>query len=489
MKIHETLDRDPRTARLANDGQARIGGAAGAGADDELRAELETFVCEGQFGDALQRMLDRYLAHLGRARQQSAWVSGFFGSGKSHLLKMLTHLWVNTRFPDGAAARTLVRGGLPGEIEALLLELDTQARRTGRPAAAAAGTLLGGSVDHVRAAVLAVVLRARGWPEQYPQARFCFWLRGRGLLGRVRAAVEAAGRPWLRELNNLYVSPVIAEALLDADPAFAPDAGAARYVLVQQFPRLATDLTTEQFVEAVRAALDDGGESGELPLTVLVLDEVQQYVNEAQDRSAAVTELAEAVQTRFDSRVLLVGAGQSALSAGTPALLWLRDRFRISVELTDADVEAVTRKVLLRKKPSAVPAVEAMFEAHAGRGGAPSAGRPARRAGRRPRRPHARLSAALHPAPLLGGVLPGGRRRRQPQPAPLATPHRARRAPPGGRTRPSARSSPPATCSTPSPPTWSTPACCSASSTRASGGSTTGPRTAGSPATSAASSS
>ena len=365
MKIHETLDRDPRTARLANDGQARISDAADARAADELRAELETFVCEGQFGDALQRILDRYLASLEHARQPSAWVSGFFGSGKSHLLKMLTHLWVNTRFPDGATARALVRGGLPDEIEALLRELDTRARRTGRPPAAAAGTLLGGS-DHVRATVLAIVLRDRGWPEQYPQARFCFWLRGRGLLDRVRAAVEAAGRRWLRELKDLYVSPVIARALIDADPAFAPDAAAARQVLVQQFPRLATDLTTEQFVETTRAALADDGESGELPLTVLVLDEVQQYVNEAQDRSATITEVAEAVQTQFDSRVMLVGAGQSALSAGTPALTWLRDRFRIAVELTDADVEAVTRKVLLRKKQSAVPAVEATFEAHAG---------------------------------------------------------------------------------------------------------------------------
>ena len=366
MKIHETLDRDPRTARLANDGQARITGDAGARATDELRAELETFVCEGQFGDALQRILDSYLANLEHARQQSAWVSGFFGSGKSHLLKMLTHLWVNTRFPDGATARTLVRGGLPDEIEALLRELDTKAQRSGRPAAAAAGTLLGGSVDHVRAAVLAIVLRDGGWPEQYPQARFCFWLRERGLLDRVRAAVEAADRPWLRELHDLYVSPVIAAALIDADPDFAPDAAAARQVLVQQFPQLATDLTTEQFVETTRAALAADGGSGELPLTVLVLDEVQQYVNEAQDRSAAITEVAEAVQTQFDSRVMLVGAGQSALSAGTPALMWLRDRFRISVELTDADVEAVTRKVLLHKKPSAVPAVEAMFEAHAG---------------------------------------------------------------------------------------------------------------------------
>ena len=363
MKIHEALDRDPRTARLANNGQARITDSADERAMAELRAELETFVCDGQFGDALQRILDRYLANLGTPRQDSAWVSGFFGSGKSHLLKMLTHLWVNTTFPDGANARSLVRGGLPDEVQAQLRELDTHAHRAGRPAVAAAGTLLGGSVDHVRHTVLSILLRACGWPAQYPQARFCFWLREQALLGPVRSSVEAAGKNWLRELNNLYVSPVIAGALIEAEPTFAADVKAAHQVLIQQFPQLATDISTRQFIETARLALADGSE---LPHTILVLDEVQQYINEAQDRSAAITEVAEAVQTQFDSRVMLVGAGQSALSAGTHALTWLQDRFRIAIELTDADVEAVTRKVLLHKKPSAVPAIETMFDTHAG---------------------------------------------------------------------------------------------------------------------------
>ena len=363
MKIYEVLDRDPRTTRLANNGQARIADVADGPALEELRAELETFVCDGQFGDALQRILDRYLANLGTPKQDSAWVSGFFGSGKSHLLKMLTHLWVNTPFSDGTTARGLVRGGLPDEVQAQLRELDTHAHRAGRSPVAAAGTLLGGSVDHVRHSVLSILLRARGLPALYPLARFCFWLREQGLLDRVRAAVEAAGKDWLRELNNLYVSPVIADAIIAADASFAADVKAARQLLTKQFPPLRTDISTEQFIEAARLALS---ENGELPHTVLVLDEVQQYINEAQDRSAALTEVAEAVQTQFDSRVMLVGAGQSALSAGTPALMWLRDRFRIAVELTDADVEAVTRKVLLHKRPTAGPAIEGMFERHAG---------------------------------------------------------------------------------------------------------------------------
>ena len=363
MKIREALARDPRRFGLANDGQARIAEGSDARAEAELRAELETFVCDGRFGDALQRILDSYLRGLDATRQVSAWVSGFFGSGKSHLLKMLTHLWANTGFSDGATARALVPGGLPDEVQAQLRELDTQVRRTGKPAVAAAGTLLGGSLGHVRHDVLAILLRATGWPAQHPQATFCFWLRERGLLDRVRATVRAAGREWPRELNALHVSPVIAKALLEADPDFAADERSARQVLIQQFPRLATDLTTEQFTEAARNALCPGGE---LPLTILVLDEVQQYINQAQDRAAAIAEVAEEVQTRFQSRVMLVAAGQSALSAGTPALMYLRDRFRISVELTDADVEAVTRKVLLPKKPSALPAVEGVFERHAG---------------------------------------------------------------------------------------------------------------------------
>lgn len=362
VKVYEVLDRDPRTARLANNGQARITDGADDKARSELRAELECFVCDGQFGDALQRILERYLTNLDTPRQDAAWVSGFFGSGKSHLLKMLTHLWLDTEFEGGSTARGLVRG-LPDEVLALLRELDVQARRTGLRKVAAAGTLLGGSLDHVRHTILSVILRGCGWPAQYPQAMFSLWLRENGLLDKVRSAVEAAGREWHRELNDLYVSPHIARALLDADPNLAADARGLRLILTQQFPQLTTDITTEQFIQAARKALNL---DGELPLTLLVLDEVQQYISEAQERSAAITEIAEAVQTQFDSRVMLVGAGQSALSAGTKALTWLRDRFRVTVELTDADVEVVTRKVLLAKKPSAIPTIEKMFDGHAG---------------------------------------------------------------------------------------------------------------------------
>ncbi len=361
MKIYETLDRDPRESALANGGQARITASQDERSLRELRAELETFVCDGQYGDALERVLRSYLTQIGRPRQNAAWVSGFFGSGKSHLQKVLAHLWMDTAFPDGTTARSLVRD-LPEDVLASFRELDTHSARIGKPALAAAGTLPSGGAEQVRLTVLSVILGAAHLPEKYPQAQFCFWLREQGWLDQVQGAVEATGKDWSKELFNLYVSTPIAEAVLACDANFARDVKEARQVLRQRFPNPTNDITTAEFIEACRQAL---APDGELPPTVLILDEVQQYIGDSTDRAVVLTEVAEAIQTQLDSRVMLVASGQSALAA-TPLLQKLKDRFRITVQLSDTDVEAVTRKVLLHKRPTAKESVQGVLTRNAG---------------------------------------------------------------------------------------------------------------------------
>lgn len=363
MKISETLTRDPARHSLANNGQARITDLADERAIEELRAELETFVCDGQYGEAIRRILDSYVKQFGRPRQNSAWVSGFFGSGKSHLLKMLGHLWANTDLGDGVTARSLVVG-LSDEIEALFRELDIKSRQVGRPLVAAFGALPQGSNETVRLTVLSVILRSIGMPDQYPQARFCFWLRDRGFLEQVRADVEKAGKVWAKELGFLYSSPLIANAVLRADPNFAADERSARQTLRSQFPDLNRDLTTEEFVSAFKEALAPDGQ--DLPLTMLILDEAQLYIGDSIDRATVFTEMAEAIQTQMDSRVLLAVSGQSALSSQTQTLGRIKDRFTINVQLSDTDVEAVIRKVILEKKPSAVDSVKAVLTSNEG---------------------------------------------------------------------------------------------------------------------------
>ena len=361
LKIQNILQRNPLEQGLANNGQARITQSTDERAQRELRAELETFVCDGEYGKAIERILQGYLTQLDQPRQISAWVSGFYGSGKSHLLKMLGHLWVDTEFADGSTARTLVHG-LSDEAKAHLRELDGKATRTGKPKIAAVGTLPAGSGDFVRKTVLSVILQSQGLPSAYSQAQFYFWLREQGYLDAVRQAVEQEGKNLLSELGRLHVSQPIRNALMALDPDLARDEQDARAVLRSQFTETTTDISTAEFISAIRQAL---APEGEIPHTILVLDEVQQYIGDSTDRAVLITEVAEAVQTQLDSRVLLVSSGQSALS-GTPLLQRLRDRFRIPVQLSETDVEAVTRKVLLKKKAQAVEPVRTLLDNNAG---------------------------------------------------------------------------------------------------------------------------
>ena len=123
---------DPSTRKLVNEGVANLNNDRSAQAMEVLRYELDTFVCDGQYEKGLTDILETYLKNLqsGTAQQQPAvWVSGFYGSGKSHLIKMLRALWEDTSFPDGATPRGIAH--LPGSVSALLKELSTESKRHG----------------------------------------------------------------------------------------------------------------------------------------------------------------------------------------------------------------------------------------------------------------------------------------------------------------------------------------------------------------------
>lgn len=359
----ELFHRDPRTANLVNDGQVRIlNDADDAKAAAMLRYELEHFVCEGQYAAGLTRILSSFLENLGAAAQRAAWVSGFYGSGKSHLLKMLSHLWANTQFSDGATARSLVPE-LPADLQALFRELDNAGKRAKGGVFSVSGTMPEGSAESARLTVLGIIFRGCGLPAAYNQARFCLFLRNKGYHEKVEAHICEAGRDFRRELSDLYVSPHIRKALLACDPGLG-DEREIRELLRQQFPNK-TDVSTEEFVSLAREALAIPGQ-GEVPLTVIVLDEIQHYIGDNQERSRNITELTEALNKQMGSRVLVVGAGQNALSTDTPQFAWLRDRFTIRVELSDAEVDTVIRKVLLRKKPEAETPLKTELDKNAG---------------------------------------------------------------------------------------------------------------------------
>lgn len=359
----EVFSTDPTTATIPNEGVTKVLAPRTPEEREVLRYELTSFVCEGEYRRGLDRILSTYLGHLDKPEQPAVWVSGFYGSGKSHLVRVLEYLWRDVQFPDGARARGLVQ--LPSEIRAHLVELTGAGRREGG-LWSAAGTLGAGAGDSIRLAVLGILFRAAGLPTQYEPARFVLWLKESGYYDAVSAAVATRGRELERELAHMYVSPSLAEALLEAIPGFAAGPAEVKSLLQAQYPPQTRDISDDVLLSTMDAVLRlHSSTPGKLPCTLLVFDELQQFIGEDPARSAAVQTVVESCSARFGSRLLFVGTGQAALQA-TPQLSKLQGRFTVRVLLSDTDVDRVVRQVVLRKKPSEEPAVRAVLTAASG---------------------------------------------------------------------------------------------------------------------------
>ena len=336
MKTRELFLKDPLTWTLLNEGVS-----SNNSADlDTLRYELQTFVCQGEYHTGLVRMLQGYLDHLGK-EQIAAWVSGFYGSGKSHLVKVLRYLWTDFHFPDGATARGLTV--LPAEVSDLLKELSTRGRQ-GAGLHAAGGTLKAG-VGDVRLRLLAIILQSVDLPEKLAVARLLLDLRDEGRLEEIQAAIRVAGKDPALEFDRLYTSKALQEAYLASHPHLGDPRNVGE-ALRAQYPTKVEEISIDAMITLIRRVL---ARNGQLPCTVIVLDEIQQFINNNADVALAVQEVAEACEKMLDGRVLLVGTGQSALT-DTPALQRILGRFQIKVHLKDNDVERVVRTVVLQKR-------------------------------------------------------------------------------------------------------------------------------------------
>ncbi|WML91012.1 BREX system P-loop protein BrxC [Thiothrix lacustris] len=358
---------DPLQNKLANNGVAEVKDDQSQVALETLAYELRTFVCDGAYERGMAQILGSFLSNVQTTNEQpGVWISGFFGSGKSHLAKMLRTLWVNQTFSDGRDARGMTE--LPAKIGRYFEELSAQAPRFGG-LHAASGTFGEGLKDLVRPALLAIVFRSVDLPEQYHLARFVMWLKANGIYEAVRAYIEShvpprpGVDPWKKELSHLMVSTVFPVALLDAMPSIGSDAKEVRQMLLAQFPAV-KDVSNHEMVDAIVDAL---AVNGQLPLTLIVIDEVQQYLGDDPQRAMDVQEAIETCckASALKSRVLFVATGQSALS-GKQNLQRLMGRFQVNVQLEDTDVDAVIRKVILQKKESARPQLEQVVQDNLG---------------------------------------------------------------------------------------------------------------------------
>jgi hypothetical protein len=342
----ELFKRDPLEFQIPNNGVAKVIEPRTTEEWNVLRYELSSFVCEGEYKDGLLRVLETFNSNLNRPEQPAVWVSGFYGSGKSHLVRVLEYLWRDIQFPDGVTARGLM--SLNEDIKTSLIELTKNGKQAGG-LWSAAGTLGAGVGKSIRLGLLGIIFKSAGLPEQYAPAQFVIWLKQNGYYEAVKSKVEGYGKEFPKELNNLWVSPILASSLLEVEPGFANDQIQAREFFKTKYSN-PPDITDESLIQTMNDVLNlVTKKEGKIPLTLLVFDELQQFIGDDQDRALRVQDVVEACTSRFGSKILFVGTGQAALQA-TPQLQKLQGRFNVKITLSDKDVEQVVREVVLQKK-------------------------------------------------------------------------------------------------------------------------------------------
>jgi hypothetical protein len=360
----EVFAKDPTQYVIPNDGVAEVIDPQTEAQWEVLRYELANFVCEGEYKRGLEIILSTYLTHLEREKQPAVWVSGFYGSGKSHFVRVLEYFWRDTVFPsDGARARELAN--LPDDIQDLLRELTTIGKRDGG-LWSAAGTLGAGAGGNVRLALLGILFRSAGLPEQYAPARLAIWLKQEGCYEDVKALVERVKPDFFRELNNMYASRVLAESLLAVCPDYARDQMDARNIFRAQYPPTQQEISNDEMLRTMEDVLRlQSNAAGKLPYTLIVCDELQQFIGQDSNRTFEVQTVVETCCSHFGTRLLFVATGQASVT-GTPQLQKLQGRFTNQVMLSDADVEQVVRKVVLFKKPSQIDPLQTVLTAASG---------------------------------------------------------------------------------------------------------------------------
>jgi hypothetical protein len=347
--IKNLFIRNPLDWQIPNDGVAEVEQL------ETLQQELRMFVCDGEYATGLERILSSYNSNWTGINQPAVWISGFYGTGKSHLAKALHALWENRNFPDGSDPEGVTE--LPVIVSDHLRELRIHGKQAGG-VFAASGKLQ--QAIPLRKGILSIIFKRLDLPEDYQVTRFILWMKKEEVFEQVAKQIKEKGRDPDIEFGDMYASPVLADALMDSLPSgWSKDINSTLDKIDRQFPVIDPDqdISNDQMLDVMTLLFS---ENGKMKCSLLVLDELQQYIGTSNERGYDVQQVVEACSKRFGGRLLFVGTGQSAI-VDTAYLDKLQGRFTVRVHLSDTDVVNVTRKLVLQKTPDQTENIKEML--------------------------------------------------------------------------------------------------------------------------------
>ncbi len=329
-----------------------IEGVIKADDDTHLAVEVDEYIVTNEVAKHIESFFEAYNA---QSSESGVWISGFFGSGKSHLLKMLS-LVLENREIDGTRA---------GEVFSAKIEDAILRAEVGKAIAVPSQSILFNidqksdiiskqETDAILAVFLKVFNEMQGfYPKQPYIAQFERDLARKGHYEAFKAAFEQeAGEPWEQGRETAHG--------LDSEPfarAYASVSGASYEEGLKLLDRYYNNfkLSIEDFANMVRDYIDAQVPNFRLNFFV---DEVGQYIADNSKLMVNLQTLAESLGTKCRGRSWIMVTSQEDMSTVVGAMAKIhttddfskiQDRFKTRLPLTSKDVSEVIQKRLLEK--------------------------------------------------------------------------------------------------------------------------------------------
>lgn len=336
-------------------------------ADEEnIKQELEEYVVTRELRTHFRDFFSNYKRGLsGPTDKMGVWIAGFFGSGKSHFLKILSYL-IENKEVDGKKAidyfiddqkiddpMVLADMKLAGRVptDVILFNIDSKSESSGK---------------HDKDAITSVFLKVFNEMQGYCGAIPALADLERQLDHQNKYEVfqstfkSLTGKSWLDSRNKFdFIQDAVIDALVEI--GFMGEDSARNWC--EKAMQQTYQISIESFAQLVNDYLDKKGQDHRL---VFLVDEMGQYIGEDSKLMLNLQTVTENLGIASLGRVWVIVTSQQDIDTVTKTkgneFSKIQGRFDTRLSLSSANVDEVIKKRILEKTPTAAQTLRLLYE-------------------------------------------------------------------------------------------------------------------------------
>lgn len=330
--------------------------------EDDIYQELDEYVVTQELLKHFSKFYDNYSRSIdGITDKMGVWISGFFGSGKSHFLKILAYLLDNkpvkgkkpVDFFEAKIKDPLVYASMKRtadvDTEVILFNIDSKSPLDNKS-----------KEDAILRVFMKVFYEHRGYYGDIPGvAEMEKYLDKQGIYETFKEEfLKLAGEPWEERRNTFYFdADYVIGALVKATGMSEESARNWFENGVNNY-----EISIEKFAKDVKEYIDSKGPNFHL---VFLVDEIGQYIGDNRNLMLNLQTVTEDLGTYCAGKVWIIVTSQESIDSIIKVkgddFSRIQGRFDTRLSLSSISVDEVIKKRVLEKKPHVFDKLRADF--------------------------------------------------------------------------------------------------------------------------------